>query len=119
MSKLLKNIVSIPVIYTMFALLFIIADIVFGVVYHYISCQALAAIPIAIIWIALQCLVSKYLLRKLVLNKIYYLISQILILGNLWLLNLPFQIGTLFLLVIGFMSYKRRRKGSIKYITYN
>ena len=80
MSKLLKNIVSIPVAYVMFALLFIIADIVFGIIYHYISYQVLAVIPTAIIWIVLQCLVSKYLLRKLVSNGMYYLISQILVL---------------------------------------
>ena len=63
MSKLLKNIISIPVAYIMFALLFIIADIIFGIIYHYI-----------------QCLASKYLLRKLISNGIYYLISQTLVL---------------------------------------
>ena len=73
MSKLLKNIISIPVAYIMFALLFIIADIIFGIIYHYISYQVLAIIPTAIIWIVLQCLASKYLLRKLISNGIYYL----------------------------------------------
>ena len=80
MSKLLKNIISIPVAYIMFALLFIIADIIFGIIYHYISYQVLAIIPTAIIWIVLQCLASKYLLRKLISNGIYYLISQTLVL---------------------------------------
>ena len=80
MNKLLKNIISIPVAYIMFALLFIIADIAFGIIYHYISYQVLAIIPTAIIWIVLQCLASKYLLRKLVSNGIYYLISQTLVL---------------------------------------
>ena len=80
MSKLLKNIISIPVAYIMFAFLFIIADIIFGIIYHYISYQVLAIIPTAIIWIVLQCLASKYLLRKLISNGIYYLISQTLVL---------------------------------------
>ena len=87
MNKLLKNILLLPVVYVMFALLFIIADVVFGIIYHYISYYVLAIIPAAFIWIVLQCLISKYLLRKLVSNRIYYLISHFLILTYLLLIK--------------------------------
>ncbi len=85
--KLLKNIVSIPVTYITFALLFIIANIVFGIIYHYVPYLILAIIPTVIIWFVMQCLVAKYLLRKLVSNGVFYLISHFLIIGYLLLLK--------------------------------
>lgn len=71
----------------MYALFFIIADAIFGIIYHYISDQDLAIIPAAIFWIVMQYLVSKYLFRKLISNGMYYLISQILILAYLLLMK--------------------------------
>lgn len=87
MKNLLKNILSIPIVYIMFALLFIIADIVFGIIYHYIPYLILSIIPTIVIWFVLQCLVAKCLLRKLVSNGIFYLISHFLIIAYLLLLK--------------------------------
>lgn len=87
MKNLLKNILSIPIVYIMFALLFFISDVTFGIIYHYISYLILAIIPTAIIWFVLQYLVVKYLSRKLVSNGIFYLISHFLIIGYLLLMK--------------------------------
>ena len=87
MNKILKNVLSIPVIYIMFAFLFFIADIIFGIIYHYTSYLILAIIPTVIIWFVLQCLIVQYVLRKLVSNGIFYLISHFLIIGYLLLMK--------------------------------
>jgi hypothetical protein len=83
MKNLLKNILSIPIIYIMFALLFIIGDIVFGIIFLYIPYFILAIIPTAIIWFVLQYSATIYVLKRFISNGIYYLIIQFLILGHL------------------------------------
>jgi hypothetical protein len=81
MKNILKNILSLPIIFIMFYLLYFVCDIVFGAIYHYIPYFLIAIIPTLILWFVFQYLISQYILLKFISNGIYYLISHFLIIA--------------------------------------
>ena len=80
MKTFIKGIIALPVTYVMFTIVFLVTNLSLAALYSLLSSVWIAIIPVIVLWSVLHCLCVRYVLRNLVSNGIYYLVSQFVVL---------------------------------------